>query len=148
MILHQIEQDFIHAYKNKDDVRVRVLRLIKTAIKHLQVELKRAPSDEEILDLLYKQLKQRKDAIEQFTVAQRDELVQKEQDELEIIKSYLPEPITGNELRVLVQQTIQNLQITSNKEFGKVMSVLTKEYKGRIDGKELQQIVQDSLQNI
>lgn len=148
MLTEQIEQDFIDAYKKKDDARVRVLRLMKTAIKHLQIELKRTPSDDEVLSLLHKQLKQRKDSIEQFISAHREDLANKEREELDIIATYLPKPITGDELKALISQTIQNLQITSKKDFGKVMGVITKEYKGRIDGKEAQLLVQELLQDM
>ena len=148
MIVQQIEQDFISAYKQKDEVRVRVLRLVKTAIKNLQVDLKRVPSEEEVLSLLHKQLKQRKDSIEQFILANREDLAKKEEEELEILKAYLPKPITGHELLLLVKQTIENLQVTSKKEFGKVIGAITKEYKGRVDGKEVHTVVQDLLQEL
>lgn len=148
MLMQSIENDFLKAYKNKDDVQVRVLRLLKTAIKNLQVELKRLPTDDEIIVVIQKQTKQRKDSIEQFLTAKRNDLAQKEQEELEILKEYLPEPITGDSLITLVHSVIKDLGVSSKKEFGAVMGTITKQFSGRVDGKELQSVVQNILSSL
>ena len=94
----RIEQDYIAAYKAKDALRLGVLRLLKTAAKNLQVELMRPVTDEELASVVQKQAKQRQDSIEQFTAANRPDLAEKEAAELSILKDYLPEPLSEEEL--------------------------------------------------
>lgn len=98
----RIEQDYIVAYKAKDALRLGVLRLLKTAAKNLQVELLRPITDEELATVIQKQAKQRQDSIEQFTAANRVDLADKEAAELTILKDYLPEQLSPEELDAAV----------------------------------------------
>ena len=106
----RIEQDYIAAYKAKDALRLGVLRLLKTAAKNLQVELMRPVTDEELASVVQKQAKQRQDSIEQFTAANRPDLAEKEAAELSILKDYLPEPLSEEELAAAIDAAIADVK--------------------------------------
>ena len=133
----RIEQDYIAAYKAKDALRLGVLRLLKTAAKNLQVELMRPVTDEELATVVQKQAKQRQDSIEQFTAANRPDLAEKEAAELSILKDYLPEPLSEEELAAL--------GVTNMSGMGKVIQSVMGDYKGRVDGKAVSAAVKARL---
>lgn len=131
----RIEKDFIVAYKAKDSLRLGVLRLLKTAAKNLQVEQMRPVTEEELQALIQKQAKQRQDSIDQFTTANRVDLADKEAAELAILKEYLPEQLTAEELDAAVDAAIQATGAVGMAGMGKVIQAVMAEYKGRVDGK-------------
>lgn len=142
----RLESDYLTAYKSKDAVRLSVLRLLKTAMKNLLVERMQKPLEEgDILDLVAKQCKQRQDSITQYTAANRPDLAAKEEEELRILKEYMPEQITGDALRALVRDLAAETGAASPKDMGKVMQALTAKYKGQYDGKEASAVVRDVL---
>ncbi|MFT4301455.1 MAG: GatB/YqeY domain-containing protein, partial [Desulfovibrio sp.] len=115
-LFDQIEKDYILAYKAKDSVRLTVLRLLKTAVKNRLVDLRRpggSLSDEEMMDVIIKEGKQRQDSIEQYTAAQRPDLAEKEAAELVVLKEYLPKALSQEERLSLVESTIAELGATS-----------------------------------
>lgn len=134
-LLEQIEKDFIVAYKAKDSLRLGVLRLLKTAAKNLQVEQMRPVTEEELLALIQKQAKQRQDSIEQFTAANRTDLADKEAAELTVLKDYLPEQLTAEELDAAVGAAIEVTGAAGMAGMGKVIQEVMAKYKGRVDGK-------------
>ena len=145
-LAQQIESDYLAAYKAKDAVRLSVLRLLKTAMKNLLVERKQTPLEEgDILDLVAKQCKQRQDSIDQYTAANREDLAAKEREELVILKEYMPEQISGDALRELVQGLMAETGASGPKDMGKVMQALTAGHKGQYDGKEASGIVKSLL---
>lgn len=144
-LLKKIEADFIAAYKAKQKVEVGVMRMLKTALKNQQVELGREPKDDEVLDIVGKQLKQRKESIDQFTKAGREDLAAKEQAEVEFLARYMPEPLTAEETEALVDSTIAELGAEGMKDMGRVMGAITSAYKGRVDGKALSALVRNKL---
>lgn len=146
-LISKLEQDYIAAYKTKDAVRLNVLRLLKTALKNFQVEHMRAPSDSDAIDIINRQCKQRQDSIEQFSAANRPELVKKEAAELDILRSYLPEPLSERELVAAINSAIFSVSAESVKDMGRVMQVLTTSYKGRFDGKVASDAVRSALQS-
>ncbi|WP_288907345.1 GatB/YqeY domain-containing protein [uncultured Desulfovibrio sp.] len=144
----QIDQDYIRAYKAKDSVRLSVLRLLKTAAKNRLVELKRpggALTDAEMLQVIIKEGKQRQDSIEQYTKAQRPDLAEKEAAEWDILKEYLPQPLSEDELHALVDVTIAKVGAASPRDMGRVMTAIMAEYAGRVDGKILSAAVKARL---
>jgi uncharacterized protein YqeY len=141
----QIEKDYLVAYKAKDEVRVAVLRLLKTAMKNRQVELRHDLSDDDVIDIVKKQAKQRRESIEQFEAAGRKELADKEAVELEVLTSYLPEPLAGDELDQAVIAAIAETGATSMKDMGRVMQALTAAYGSRLDGKAASAAVKQRL---
>ena len=148
-LLQTIEVDYIAAYKSKDAIRLSVLRLLKTALKNLQVERSREPiSDADALDVVVKQVKQRRDSIDQFRAAGREDLASKEEAEMVVLESYLPEQIAGEKLITLVTSLIAEVGAAGPKDMGKVMQALTARYKGSYDGKEASETVKTALQSM
>lgn len=141
----RIETDFVTAYKAKETVRVAVLRMLKTAIKNRQVELLRPLDDGEILDVIAKQVKQRRESIEQFTSGNRPDLADKEALELEMLVGYLPQALTEAELAVAVDAVVRELGATSLKDMGRVMQAVLEAHKGQVDGKKASELVRARL---
>lgn len=144
-LLQKIESDFIAAYKARREVEVGVLRMLKTAVKNRQVELGREPDDGETLEIVGRQLKQRKESIEQFRSAGREDLASKEESEMEFLACYMPEPLTPEETEALVEAAIAELSAQGMKDMGRVMGAITSSHKGRVDGKALAALVRSKL---
>lgn len=142
----RIETDYLTAYKSKDAVRLSVLRLLKTSMKNLLVERLQKPLEEgDLLDLVAKQCKQRQDSITQYSAANRPDLAAKEEEELTILKEYMPEQIAGDALKDLIATLIAETGAAGPKDMGKVMQALTAGHKGQYDGKEASTLVRELL---
>lgn len=144
----RIEKEYIEAYKAKQQLKLDVLRLLKTAIKNLLVEHKNSGgtlSDAEIMDVLLRQAKQRQDSIEQFRAAKRDDLADKEAAELQILQEYLPSQLSPEELVAAIDAAIQATGASKPQDMGKVMAAIMEQYKGRVDGKMLSASVRERL---
>ena len=141
----RIEKDYVAAFKAKRTDEVAVLRMLKAAVKNKQVELRRELADNEILDVVAKQVKQRQESIDQFRAAGRIDLAEIEERELLILRTYLPTALSPAELEEAVTTTIQTLGASGMKEMGRVMNAILGEYAGRIDGKELSALVRAKL---
>lgn len=133
------------ALKNRDSVRVSTLRLAISAIRYKEVEKKRDLSDAEVLEVIRSEAKRRKESLDQYTQANRPDLAEKEKAELEILSSYLPQPMGDAELEQLVRAAIASTGATSAKDTGRVMGAVMAQIKGRADGKQAQQLVQKLL---
>ncbi len=147
-LFEQINADYITAYKAKESVRVSVLRMLKTSVKNRLVELRRPGgtlTDEEMLDIVLKEAKQRHDSITEYSKAGRDDLAAKEAGELAILKAYMPTAMSEEELASAIEQAIAETGATSPKQMGAVMAQLMPRCKGRVDGKALSQAVRDRL---
>ena len=144
-LFETIEKDYVQAYKAKDQVKLGTLRLLKTAAKNRQVELMRPLEDDDYMDVLLREVKQRQDSIEQYNAAGRADLADKEAAELAVIQSYLPKPLTEEELTALIDATIAEVGATSPREMGKVISAIMATHKGRVDGKALSAAVKARL---
>jgi len=145
-LFKQIESDYITAYKAKDTVKVAVLRHLKTAIKNRMIEDKTdALPDDVVLDLLAKQVKQRKDAFDQYTKAGRDDLAKVEAEEMVQLEQYLPKPLSDDELSEAIDKAIADLGASGMQDMGKVMGVVLGAYKGQVDGKKASNMVRSKL---
>ncbi len=144
-LTERIEKDYLAAYKAKDEVRLSVLRMLKTAAKNRQVELLRPLGDDDLVELLSRQAKQRRESIEQFGRAGRDDLRNKEERELEVLLEYLPAPLTEEELARLVDQAILELGAQGLKDMGRVVSAILAKHKGRADGKRVSDLARSRL---
>ncbi len=142
----KLDEDYIVAYKSKDSVRLGVLRLLKTALKNFQVEHLRAPTDDDVLDVIARQCKQRQDSIEQYRAANRPELAEKEAAELNVLRQYMPTPLTGEELTAAIAEAVRSVNAASLKDMGRVMQALMGAHKGRVDGKDASEAVKAALQ--
>lgn len=145
----QIGEDIKTAMKAKDKVRLQTVRSIKKAILEKEVELRPQGKDslsaEQEIELLSQQAKQRRDSIEQFTNAGRDDLADKESQELEVIESYLPAQASDEEIEAIVDELIASSGASTMKDLGKVMGPAMKQLKGKADGKKIQALVKSKL---
>jgi uncharacterized protein YqeY len=142
----RLTDDMKQAMKNQDKFKLTTIRMIRAAIKNLEIDLKRPLEDTEVVDILSREIKQRKDSLQEFSKAGRDDLVTDLTAEIEIISQYLPVQLTEEEIKAIVTQTIQELGASSKAEMGKVMGALLPKTKGRADGKLVNQYVQQFLQ--
>jgi uncharacterized protein YqeY len=141
----RIEKDFLAAYKAKDQLAVSVLRMLKAAVKNRQVELLREPSDEDVLAVIARQVKQRQESVDQFTAAGRTDLADKEAAEKAVLESYLPTRLTDVELAALVDEAVAATGAAGMKDMGKVMAAAMAKAAGCADGKLLSQLVKARL---
>jgi len=146
-LLDRLQNEMKVAMKNKDRDRLSTIRMLISEIKKVQIDTKKDLSDEEIVKILQKYAKQRKDAIEQYKSAGREDLVEKEEKELKIVKEFLPEQLSENEIEKLVDETIQELNASSMKDMGKVMKAVMQKISGRAEGSIVSQIVKNKLNN-
>lgn len=131
------------AMKNKDVQRRDALRLLTSAVKQVEVDTRRELSDEEIVDVLQKEVKKRRESIEELTRAGRD--ASAEQYEVGVLEEFLPRQLSREEIEALVREAIATSGASSAKEMGKVMGLLTPQTKGRADGKLVSTIVREML---
>ncbi len=142
----RIKQDYIQAMKDKDGRKVTTLSFLRAQIKNASIEKKtEALSDVEIIAIIKKQVKQRLDAIAQFEKGGREDLVEKEKMEVEILKTYLPEEMPLQELEAIINEIIQQTGAMSMKDMGKVMKEVLPKVAGRADSKTVSDIVRKKL---
>ena len=137
-IREDIEKKYKQSLKERNVNLTNTIRLIKSAIKNKDIaarslETKEEIKDQEILSLLQNLIKQRKDSIEAFNIADRQDLIEKEQSEIQIINLFLPQQKNEKETENIINQLIQEQNLNSLKDMGKLMSFLKKDYSGEID---------------
>jgi len=144
----KISEDLKAAIKARDTIRISTLRMVTASIQNIAIE-KRIKDleldDAEVIKIISGQVKQHIDSIESFKKGSRQDLIEKETKELEILKTYLPQQLSEKELEELVKKIIVELGATSRSDFGKVMKVVMQELKGRGDGKTVSALVQKLL---
>lgn len=145
----RITEDIKAAMKAKDKVRLETVRSIKKAILEKEISV-RPQGQEELteaqeIELLSQLAKQRRDSIEQYKAASRDDLADKESKELEILEEYLPQQLSDAEIEAAVEAAIAKVGASSPKDMGKVMGPLMQQMKGRADGKKVQEMVKAKL---
>ena len=144
-IQNQLMAELKTAMKAKDSVRVNTLRLLRAQMKDFQIAKGEELSEEDEISVLTNAAKKRKEAIEFYEKGGREELLAKEKKELEIISAFLPEQLTDDQIEEIVVKIIDEVDASSLKDLGKVMSAAMQQLKGRADGKLVQQIVRDKL---
>ena len=142
-----IHDDIKNAMRAKDRPVLATLRLIMAAFKQIEVDQRIDIDDAKALVILDKMVKQRKDSIEQYQKAQRMELADIEQAEIEIIQKYLPTPLTEQEIQTLVQQAIDQVGATDMKQMGQVMGILKPQLQGRADMGKVSPLIKQHLSN-
>src|SRR5690606_18588808 len=132
--------------KNRDKETLGVIRMIKASIQNESIKLgKDTLSEDEDLTILSRELKQRNDSLQEFKSAGRDDLVNKVETEISIVQRYMPEQLSEGELTEIVQQTIQEVNASSKKDLGKVMSAIMPKVKGKADGSHIKDVVLKQL---
>ena len=140
-LTEQIRADLTESMKARTAERTSTLRMLQSAVKYEQIETGHELSDEEVLAVIRKSVKQRLDSIDQYTKGNRPELAAKEQSELDILKAYMPPELSDSELESGLREIIASTGAQSKKDLGKVMKEATAKYKGRAEGKKIQEIV-------
>ncbi|HEX7707107.1 MAG TPA: GatB/YqeY domain-containing protein [Thermoanaerobaculia bacterium] len=139
-LTEQVRADLTSAMKAQEKERLSTLRMLQSALKNEQIDAGHELSDEEAMTVIRKSVKQRLDSIEQYTSGNRPELAEKERSELEILRAYLPPELSESELESGVREIIASTGAASKKDLGKVMKEATTRFKGRADGKKIQEI--------
>ena len=140
-----ITADMKTAMKTGDKERLGTIRLILSAIKQQEVDTRKDLSDTDIIALLDKMTKQRRESIEQYTKAGRDDLAAKEESELEVIREYLPSQLSEAEIADLIDEAIRSTGAESMRDMGKVMGILKPQMQGRADMSTVSGLIKDRL---
>jgi len=140
-LTEKIRAELTAAMKARDAERLSTLRMLQSAFKYQQIESGHELSDEEAMTVIRKAVKQRLDSIEQYTKGNRPELAEKERKEMELLKTWLPADLTDEEIESGIREIIASTGAQSKKDMGKVMKEASAKYKGRVDGRKIQEIV-------
>ncbi len=147
-LLEQITEDYKAAMKSGDATRKMTLSGLRAAFKSAEIDARgtdKVVDDETYQAVIEKEAKKRRESIEEFTKANRTDLADKESAELEVLKAYLPEQMTDEELQAMVTQVIAQTGANSPKDMGRVMGVLVPRIQGRADGKLASKLVREAL---
>lgn len=146
MLHEQIKKEMVEALKAKEEIRLSVLRGLLTAFTNELVANKKKPdeilSDENVLKVIKRSVKQRQDSIEQFTKGGRTELAEKEAKELKVLETYLPESMSKDDILKIAKTKQKELGITDKSKMGMLMGAIMKETKGEADGKDVKEVVE------
>ncbi|MFW2611267.1 GatB/YqeY domain-containing protein [Aliarcobacter butzleri] len=141
----QLNEDLKTAMREKNVVKRDSIRAINTMIKQIEVDERRVLDDAEVIKLIQRGIKQREEAIAQYRAASRDDLVQKEQEQVDVFMLYLPKQLTNEELESGMKEVISEVGATTIKDMGKVMGVASKKFAGVADGKRINEMVKKLL---
>jgi len=141
----RLGEDLKAALRSGDKLRTSVIRLLTALIKNREVEKRGPLTDAEVLQAIMTSCKQRQESMDQYRQGGRQDLVDKEAAELAILQSYLPKPLTSEELQAMVLEAIREVQATSPREMGKVMAILMPKITGRADGRVVNTLVREAL---
>jgi uncharacterized protein len=133
------------AMRSSDKVRLSTIRMIRTAVKNKEIELRKKLDDEEIQRVIQGMLRRNEESIEQFRLGGRMDLVDKESQEGDILKSFLPQALSTEEILKVIDESIQETQASSLKDLGKVMKSVVPKLTGKADGKVINQLVKERL---
>lgn len=140
-----LHQEMLAATKNRDKERLSVLRMIRSALHNREIEKRAELTDEEVLQVLGSMVKKAKESIEQFQRGHRQDLVDKEQRELEVILSFMPRQMSHEEIREEIAAVIRELQVEGPKSLGLVMKASMERLEGKADGRLVNQIAKELL---
>lgn len=145
----RLVEDMKVAMKAKEEgkVRLSVIRMARAAIKNAEIDKQVEFNDDQVIEVLAREVKMRRDSIEEFTKANRPDTVKALEEEISVLMEYLPQQLSEGEIRQLAQETITEVGAQGPKDLGKVMGKITPKTKGRADGKLVNQIVRELLGN-
>lgn len=147
-LFENINNDIKEAMKNKDKEKLNVVRMLKSAIQMAQIELKHELSDDEIINVISKQIKMRKDSIQEFTKAGRDNLKDQYQHEIDILNTYMPEQLSNEEVTKIIDEVFARVKPTDKKQMGLIIKEVSPKVKGRYDMGEVSKIIKEKLDNL
>ncbi|AXH12586.1 GatB/YqeY domain-containing protein [Halarcobacter bivalviorum] len=141
----QLKDDLKIAMREKNIVKRDSIRAINTMIKQIEVDERKELTDEDVLKLIQKGIKQREESIAQYKEASREDLVEKEQEQVEVFKEYMPQQVSDEELEAGMKEIILEVGATTMKDMGKVMGQATKKFAGVADGKRINEMTKKLL---
>ncbi|MBI4850783.1 MAG: GatB/YqeY domain-containing protein [Acidobacteria bacterium] len=145
-LMEQIVKDLTQAMKAKEQFRLDTLRMVKSALKNQEIDLGHPPSDAEAIKTLSTLVKQRRDAADQYVKGNRQDLADKELNEIKVIEAYLPAALSESEIETAVLKTIDEVGAKSPKDIGNVMKVVMGKFAGKtVDGKVVNAMVKKHL---
>ncbi|MCP0886192.1 GatB/YqeY domain-containing protein [Ligilactobacillus sp. WILCCON 0076] len=144
-LLESLQKDMVAAMKAKDKAKLSTVRMLKAAITNEQINVGHDLTSDEEVSVLSRELKQRKDSLEEFKAAGRAETVADLEKEISVVESYMPEQLSVDEVKAVVQETIKAVGATSKADFGKVMGAVMPKLKGKADGKIVNTTVKELL---
>jgi hypothetical protein len=144
-LFNKLQEEMKAAMKSGDKDKLSTIRMLISEIKKVQIDSKKELSDEEIISILQKYIKQRKEAYAQYEQAGRKDLAEKELKEIEIVQQFLPPPLSEEELIKIVEETIHEVGASSIKDMGKVVKAVMDKVKGRAEGSLISKIVKEKL---
>lgn len=144
-LVEQLKQDMITAMKEKDKERLTVIRMVKAALDKERIDSKKEINDDLLIDVVNKQIKMRNDSIEEFSKANRTDLVDSVKKEVEVLMKYLPEQLELSEVEEIITSAIESVEASSMKDMGKVMQEVKPKVNGRFDMKKVSEIIKGKL---
>jgi len=145
-LLNRLTEELKESLRGGDQTRVSVIRLLKSAIKNREIEKMAPLTEDEIIDVIMSGVKQRRESIEQFQKGGREDLVRKEEKELEILQSFLPPPLSEEDLKREIKSVIEEVGASSPRDIGKVMKALMPRIKGRAEGARVSSLVKELME--
>lgn len=145
MLKEKLMQDFKDAMRDKDELKKNTVMMIRAAILQVEKDTQKELDDNSITEIIAKELKKRKDSLEEIQKTDRQDMIDQVNSEIAIIKAYLPEELSEEELTSIINETISEVGATSMKDMGKVMQAVKAKTTGRADGKTINEIVKKLL---
>ena len=142
---NQILEDLKSAMKAQDKLRLSVIRMVKSSIQMEELNKKRELTDDEVIDVITKQIKTRKDSINEFTKGGREDLVESTSKEIEILSTYLPEQLSEEDINNIIDKVFEEVKPESSRDMGKVMKAVTPLVKGKADMGMVSSIIKSKL---
>lgn len=144
-LAERFDEAIKQAMKAHEKRRLSTLRMMKSSLRNEAIAQGRELSEDEELSVLSRELKQRKDSLQEYEKAGRDDLASGEREEIEVIEAYMPEPLSDEELETLIRETIDDVGATQKSDMGNVMSAIMPKVKGKADGGKVNKLVQAHL---
>ena len=141
----QLNEDMKQAMRAKDKNRLSAIRMVRGAVRDKEINSKVELDDDGVLEVIASQIKKRKDALEQLRQSNRDDLVEAEMEQIEILQKFLPAQLSEDEIEAVVTDVIEELGATSMRDMGKVMGKLVSQLRGKVDNSVVSQIVRQKL---
>lgn len=148
MLRDKIQEDLKNAMLAHEEQKLSTIRMLKSALQYFEIQKGGAgyeATDEDVVDVVGREIKKRKESIEMFEKGGRQELAEKEKNEMEVLKSYLPQQLTEEEIRSLVDEAISQTGASTMQDMGKVMGILSSQIKGKADGGFVSSLVREKL---
>lgn len=144
-LTEKVNNDLKEAMKNKEKVKLNVIRMLKSSIQMKKIEVGHDLTDEEVIELISKQIKMRNESIKEFEKGNRNDLKEEYQNEIKILSEYMPEQMTMQEVEEIIKKAFEKIKPEGMKQMGLIMKEVTPQIKGRFDMSQVSQIIKEKL---